>query len=561
MRVFVAMTGLILVSSFPCWAADADIRLNSLGFLPRMPKKASISAQCSEFTIKKSGESTAAFSGKATGPVHQNDVNQDVWIADFSALTAPGKYVLDVPGVGKSYEFEIGEKVYDFAYVTSMRAFYLWRCGCAVEGTFNGIKYSHEACHMQDGFQDYMGINDTSRRDGAKGWHDAGDFGKYTVNAGITVGCLFMAWDHFQDRLKGLKLGLPDTAANYPDFLKELKWETDWLLTMQYPDGSGRVSHKLTALKFCDFIMPEKELEKRYFTDWGSAATADFVAMMAMAARYFKPYDPAYAQKCLDAAKVSYEFLKKNPQDKAPNQSAFSTGGYGTSDPDDRLWAAAEMWETTGDAECLKDFETRANAPAAPSRFGGGGNSGKIDEDWDWGNVRNLGMFTYVLSKREGRNAELLATIRQSVLTTADSIAAKSSQDVYGRTLGQRYYWGCNGGIGRQVLNLQVANRISPKPEYNYASLDAIGHLFGRNYYGRSYVTGLGVNPPMHPHDRRSGADGIEAPWPGYVVGGGNPGATQWQDVQDDYRTNEIAVNWQAGLVYALAAFAGGGSN
>ena len=559
MKTRLMTVAFIVLSSAPwSWAADGDIRLNSLGFLPQMPKKASIVSQCADFTVRKAGDNSAPlFSGKAIGPVHQNDVNQDVWIADFSALTTPGKYILDVPGVGKSYEFEIGNKVYDFAYLTAMRGFYLWRCGCAVDGTFNGVKYAHEACHVQDGFQDYMGINDTSRRDSTKGWHDAGDFNKYTVNAGITVGCLFMAWDHFQDKLKNLKLDLPDTAPGYPEFLRELKWETDWLLTMQYPDGSGRVSHKLTTPGFCGFIMPEKELDKRYFTDWGSAATADFVAMMAMAARYFKPYDEAYAKKCLDAAKVSYEFLKKNPQDKAPNLSGFSTGGYGTSDPDDRLWAAAEMWETTGDPECLKDFEARASAPVRMGR-GGGASAGKIDEDWDWGNVRNLGMFTYVLSKKEGRSPELLASVRQAVVAVADAIVAKANSDVYGRTLGTRYYWGCNGGVARQVLNLQVANKISPKPEYRTASLDAIGHLFGRNVYGRSYVTGLGVNPPMNPHDRRSGADQNKAPWPGYIVGGSNPRATQWQDDQEDYRTNEIAVNWQAGLVYALAAFAGG---
>jgi len=86
------------------------------------------------------------------------------------------------------------------------------------------------------------------------------------------------------------------------------------------------------------------------------------------------------------------------------------------------------------------------------------------------------------------------------------------------------------------------------------SSLDAIGHLFGRNFYGRSYVTCLGHLPPLKPHDRRSGADNIEQPWPGYIIGGGHS-ARDWKDVQDDYRTNEIAINWQAGLVYALAGF------
>lgn len=533
----------------------ADIRLNSLGFLPDMPKKASIIVECDKFTVKKAADDSVVYSGKTTGPVHQDDVNQDVWIADFSSLGEKGKFYLDVTGVGKSCEFEISDNVYDFAYYTTMRGFYLWRCGCAVKGEHNGNHYSHGPCHLNDAFQDYMGINVDSKRDGTKGWHDAGDYGKYTVNAGITMGCLFMAWDHFKDKLEKISLNIPGTAPGYPDFLEELKWETDWLLTMQYPDGSGRVSHKLTRVNFSGFVMPETDIEKRYFTDWGTAATADFVAVMSMTARYFKPYDTDYAQKCLDAAKISYEFLQNHPEPERFQQGDFKTGGYQTDDSDDRLWAAAEMWETTGDVAYLKDLETRIAASTAGGRKRGVEGSGsKVDEDWDWGNVRNLGMFTYALSKRQGRNPELLETVRWDIISTADAIVANANQDVYGRTL-QRYYWGCNGGVARQAINLQVANKISPKKEYLEATLDTIGHLFGRNYYGRSYVTGLGVNPPMFPHDRRSGADDVKDPWPGYVVGGSNPGATAWHDIQDDYRTNEIAINWQAGLVYALAGF------
>jgi endoglucanase len=98
------------------------------------------------------------------------------------------------------------------------------------------------------------------------------------------------------------------------------------------------------------------------------------------------------------------------------------------------------------------------------------------------------------------------------------------------------------------------ANIASPNANYVKATLDAINHLFGRNLYCRSYVTCLGYNPPMNPHDRRSGADGITQPWPGYLVGGGQT-ESGWQDIQDSYQTNEIAINWQGALVYALAAF------
>lgn len=37
------------------------------------------------------------------------------------------------------------------------------------------------------------------------------------------------------------------------------------------------------------------------------------------------------------------------------------------------------------------------------------------------------------------------------------------------------------------------------------------------------------------------------------LVGGSHPGAKSWRDEQADFRTNEIAINWNAALIYALA--------
>jgi endoglucanase len=101
----------------------------------------------------------------------------------------------------------------------------------------------------------------------------------------------------------------------------------------------------------------------------------------------------------------------------------------------------------------------------------------------------------------------------------------------------------------------QGVRRSSRASEYYDTCLDALNHLFGRNYYGRSYVTGLGFRPPLHPHDRRDTGDYVENPWPGYLVGGPHPKATDWHDIQKDYYSNEIAINWNAALVYALAPF------
>ncbi|KOH46026.1 glycoside hydrolase family 9 protein [Sunxiuqinia dokdonensis] len=540
--VFFLLIFLSILSCAPAKKQSASIHINTIGFLPDAAKKASLTGEAGQFFVKEAATNELVFEGTARGPFSQDDVDQDVWIADFSTFTNPGKFYLELPDGARSVEFEIGNDVYKPAFYTSMRAFYLWRCGMAVEGTHNGQHFAHNACHLEDGYEDYLGKAD-SRRDGTGGWHDAGDYGKYTVNAGITVGMLFMAWEQFQHQLEPIALDLPETAVGFPDFLKELKWETDWLLKMPYPDGSGRVSHKLTRTNFAPFIKAHEDQEKRFFTEWSSAATASFVAVMAQAARYFKPYDEAYAAQCLDAAILSYQILKANPEHKRFEQGDFKTGGYQSADVDDRLWAAAELWKTTGDAEYLHDFEQGATAMDF-----------KIDENWDWSDVSNLGMFAYVLSERGGQNPEIVEKLKQNILAVADQIVEQGDADVYGRPLGGRYYWGCNGTVARQVMNLQTAFRISPDESYRETALDAIGHLFGRNYYNRSYVTGLGANPPLYPHDRNSGSDEVEHPWPGYLVGGGHS-ATGWKDEQEDFATNEIAINWQAALVYALAGF------
>jgi endoglucanase len=79
----------------------------------------------------------------------------------------------------------------------------------------------------------------------------------------------------------------------------------------------------------------------------------------------------------------------------------------------------------------------------------------------------------------------------------------------------------------------------------------------------------VGANPPHHPHHRPSGADGIVEPWPGFVVGGPNSGrsdptmrakvpasvppAKAYIDDQEAYAANEVAINWNAPLVFLLA--------
>ncbi|MBN1768261.1 MAG: glycoside hydrolase family 9 protein [Prolixibacteraceae bacterium] len=532
----------VLLFAAQSLTAQNVFSLNTIGYLPQYPKVATVSVETQTFSLVDVQSGEIVYSSDALGPFAQANVEKTVWKLDFSAFKKEGTYRLETNNGNVSPVFSIENGVYKHAFETAFRAFYLWRCGMAVEAEYNGQTYSHEACHLEDAYLDYVSEKGI-RKDGIGGWHDAGDYGKYVVNAGVSTGIMFFAWSHFADLLEDYTFDLPETAPGFPDFLKELKWETDWLLKMQYPDGSGRISHKLTRIDFSSFIMPEDDKEKRYFTQWSSAATANFAAALAQASRFFRPYDAQYADICLAAAEKSYRFLSQNPEYKPFEQGDFNTGGYQSRDMDDRLWAAAELWESTGKEQYLDDFEKRLDNMST-----------MVDQDWDWPNVRNLAVFTYLQSNRDGRNVSIEQKAKNALIAVADSIVKMAAGDVFRRPLGSVFYWGCNGTVARQVLNLQMAYRFNPDKAYIEAALDAVHHLFGSNSYGRSFVTGLGYNPPMYPHDRRSGADNIGEPWPGYIVGGGQT-ATNWVDEEASYSTNEIAINWQAALVYALAGF------
>ena len=539
---FIALFASLATVACAEFPPSSTIRLNTVGFLPDEPKVATVAApQAGRFTITDATSGSTVLTGALIGPRKDADTKETLWLADFSGIRQPGQYRLTAEGVEDVATFEVSASVFTDAFRTVTRAMYLWRCGTAVRGEHNGDVFEQQPCHLEDGWMDHA-TGEHVQRDGVGGWHDAGDHNKYIVNAAVTAGSMLRAWEEFQPAVRAIGLDIPESGGRIPDLLAEVKWETDWFFKMQADDG--KVYHKLTTLHFGGMIMPDVETTPRYFTDWSTAATAGFVATMAQMARAIAPFDAEYAARCLAAARKSYALLVSHPEQHMAEQSKFSTGSYATEDPDDRLWAAAELWETTGDEAVLADLQSRIRALGT-----------RFDEDFGWGAVKNLGLITYLRSERDGRDEALVKDVRRDLLAAADLMIGRSQHGGYGRPLGSIYYWGCHGGVAMQTMVLQNAFSITGKPIYRATALQAVDHLLGRNYFGRSMVTGVGGNPPMYPHCRRSAGDKVEAPWPGYLVGGPQKGARDWDDQVERFQVNEVAINWNGALIYALAGF------
>lgn len=534
-----------------------DVRVNGVGYATGSEKIAVISKAPGAVTVVNLDDGTVVFEGEATGSERDPETAAELWRFDFSEVDAPGSYRVETETAGESPSFQIGPNPYAEALELSMLGFYGLRCGSSVGFEHAGDTFEHGDCHVNDGFES---VSSDRKIASTGGWHDAGDYGKYTQNGAFSAGMLLLAFEHFGAALGELELpDLPEHGGAIPDFLAEVKWELDWLLTMQLDDGS--TYHKLTGLSFEGFVAPEADTRARYMAPPGSSATGSFVAVMAMAARVYEPYDSEFAARCLAAAERGYGFLRDNPGLLMPDLSDFSTGTYQSDDSDDRLWAAAELWVTTGDAAALQDFEGRVSTP-------------RVLDDWDWGNVSNLALFSYATSERDGKDGDLSATVNEAIVASADRLVLVADEHPFLRALGATYYWGANGLVARTLLNLGVAHRLSGNEDYPRVAQHQLGHLLGVNAHGRSFVTGVGFLPPLAPHHRPSGADAVVAPWPGLLVGGPNPqipthdpsaaavvpdpdapAALQWQDDQRSYWTNEIAVNWNAPLVYGLAWF------
>ena len=510
----------------------SPVHLNTVGFLPDRAKLAVVLQPADTFALV-GADGVSVWSGFAAGPMLDGDTGLTLWTLDFSAFTLPGEYYLDVPGVGRSVSFRIDAQVYADVASTLLLGMYGQRCGVAVDLEHQGKHFSHGACHTQDAipWEDQgSGIKDVTG-----GWHDAGDYGKYTNNAAFSLGMLFRAWELYPGKLATLALQMPEHGGPLPDFLGEAKVQLEQLLRMQRDDGS--VYQQVSEVEFEGFIPPSSDHGTRYLFGFGTVQAADLVAVAAAGARLYLPYDPELASRCLAAALKSWTYLQATGFVGADLSGTKHPGYWRRDDGPERLWAAVELWETIGAADALAAAEAQLGTTS-------------VSSNWDWPNVANLGLFTYVLSHRDGRDPTLVASASGNVVGAANAIVSQIALSGFGRGI-PNYYWGSNGTVARITLNLMVANALAPDPRFLDGAVAQLDHLLGRNVYGRSFVTGLGHFPPIHPHHRPSASTGA---WPGLLVGGPAASATGWTDEQDDYRQNEIAINWNTAMIFGAAS-------
>ena len=553
---------------------DVEIRLNQVGYAPQQEKVIVVEGinpagkvrivtpDGRKLKAKSVRKATSPWSGKVR------------YVVDLGQLSQPGNYQVIVDK--QQYPLTVAERPLHTVASAALRLFYLIRSGVPI--TMGG-EFNRPAGHPDTHVLVHNSAASTLRPTGtvissALGWYDAGDYNKYVVNSAFSIGLMFAAYEQQKDYFARLNTNIPESKNMTPDLLDEMMFNLQWLFTMQDP-ADGGVYHKLTTPNFEGFIMPNACRQQRYVVQKSVTATLDFAAVMADAARLLEPYlsdYPSFPAQAAAVAERAYQWAKEHPtvfyQQQRLKEPAVSTGTYGDMNArDEFFWAASALYRLTGRQQYLDDaVQYQPRQFSTPS----------------WGGLAALGAFEWLALKHDnvtvadtqkaavdGLCEKMLSQLLDYCEGAVQGVETSCFNAPYGNKPND-FGWGCLAEHNCcQAMALLMADQMTGTSKYRRFAMQNADYLLGRNATGYCFVTGFGTKSPMHPHHRISAADNIEAPFPGMLVGGPNPGQQDKRDMHnavypssypdesfiddaESYASNEIAINWNASLVAFL---------
>ena len=155
---------------------------------------------------------------------------------------------------------------------------------------------------------------------------------------------------------------------------------------MQRRDGS--MFHKVAGLKWPGFDKsPDTDTQDRYIFGSCTSSAAMSGASFAIASRIYAPFDPSYAAAMRKRAERIWGYLAKTktPIYRVDEGQEGGSGPYNKStDLEERIWLAAELFRTTGEKKYEKYLGSVADRFTQKPGF------------FTWDNTLALGQFAYL---------------------------------------------------------------------------------------------------------------------------------------------------------------------
>jgi endoglucanase len=453
------------------------IKLDNFGYRPEDQKVAVFSTDPGARVEVRTEAGTVAFAVPAQGgsiSARGTDAasGDRVWWIDFSAFQGTGRFHLFTPSVGaRSYVFEIAPDVYRAVLRTAARTYYLQRCGIAKPDSYAGAWSDGAACHRADEVTvAAKGHADRGPRDLRGGWHDAGDYNKYVWSAASNaVLFLLRAWEAGPGLFPDGDLRIPESGNGVSDLLDEVKWELDFLLRMQLPDGSALSQVHAEGLAN-GAAPPSADTTRRYYRDPTLESGAVLAGSCALSARLFAAAgQEAYASALRKAARSAWGWLE------------------GQGNGHEKVWAAAEI------------FRMDSTLTAARSYVDG------YYADWSAVTLESTAYdarAAIAYAQAPGATPAIVAAMKTSLGRQVDRIFA--ADDLYrgGMPLAS-YHWGSNAArAGHGVLLLEAARLGTTGShtamECRHHALDILHFFHGQNPLSMVYLTNMAAQGGEH---------------------------------------------------------------
>ena len=461
---------------------------------------------------------------------------QQVWEADFSALTTPGEYQLLVGGLGTSFRFFIDDAVAGAFARTYALGIYHQRCG--TDNALPFTRFLHGACHtapaeIPDQSSKFAAANESLSKESANykdnprhtapqlknvgadlypfvnhgtvdvrgGHHDAGDYSKYTINSAAFIHHLMFAADVFPGVNQLDNLGLPESGDGKGDILQEVKYEADFLAKMQDKDGGFYFLVYPRGREYENDVTPDKGDTQVVFPK-NTAVTAAAAAALAQCASSpcFKAQFPTEASNYLAKAKVGWVFLQR-AIDKYGKDGAYQKiTHYGDEfmHDDELAWAACELYLATGDKAYENKLMEWLN-PEDPNT-----------RRWGWWRLYDsygCAVRSYAFAARSGRigkeqlNPLFLEKCEAEIAAAGEDQLRRAQNSAYGTSFpletkqvqSAGWYFSSDAAFDLAVAyQLDYPSKRDPRPKLMDALLTNLNYEQGCNPVNVVYLTGLG---------------------------------------------------------------------
>ena len=598
--------------------SSPHIRIDQFGYLPQAKKIAVLREPVQGFDapmpfspgpliqVKRVSDQQVVFSAAPSvwngGATHAQSGDR-VWRVDFSAFTVPGAYFLYDPTTGISSEpFDIRNDVYDLVLRQAVHVLLSTMLRNSEGRPYVPAGWTDAVCHLgpqQDlDCRSVLNPVPSTSRDLSGGWHDAGDYNKYVNYSDSALHSLLFAYQdvpwYWQD-----DYGIPESGNGIPDLLDEIKWELDWMLKMQNPDGS--VLHKMAVTDFSAASPPSMDSGPRRYAPATASATISACGAYGHAALVFAslPQTQPYAATLQTAAVNAWNWLVANP---GAIPSSYNNAGFVNAAAEEsaydqqtsRLCAAIYLFRLTG----LATYRSFVDANYASAHL----------FVWSYASVweqeYNDALLLYAASP--GATTSVAAQIRQrytaSVVGNDHLVQVQNVVDPYGAYLEDgNYTWGSNRtkSLQGQMYESLIRNCLggASATALRDAAEGFIHYIHGVNPMGLVFLTHMSafgaessINEMYHAWFGDgtvwdSAATSPFGPPPGYLTGGSNPSYSpdasysgppiqppQNQPIQKSYRdwntswpqnsweVTECHIPQQAAYVRLLANVVAGGA-